>query len=212
MPLKRMLFAGGKSPSVKRLKTLIGKTINLSRRHMHAARRVNIVKHERALLLRQTIRDFLKRPDHAYELSSKKDQVRGEGRFSLTMTLENLHVQFMRENPTIGLCFSSFCNAHTPNIRLIRFTHRKQCLCRKCANICLKSDVVKALPKTPKGVRGDVKIQVLATARFCKSLQTLATTGLPTLSQVCQPLARSEKQTPCSRYPSNDILITLIAH
>ena len=61
-------------------------------------------------------------------------------------------------------------------------------------------------------VRGDVKIRVLATARFCKSLQTLATTGLPTLSQVCQPLARSEKQTPFSRYPSNDILITLIGH
>ena len=87
---------------------------------------------------------------HAYELPSKKDQVRGEGRFSLTMTLENLHVQFMRENPTIRLCFSSFCNARTPNIRLIRFTHRKQCLCRKCANICLKSDVVKALPKNQK--------------------------------------------------------------
>ena len=64
----------------------------------------------------------------------------------------------------------------------------------------------------PTHVRGDIKIQVLATARFCKSLQTLATTGLPTLSQVCQPLARSEKQTPFSRYPSNDILITLIAH
>ena len=55
-------------------------------------------------------------------------------------------------------------------------------------------------------------MQVLATARFCKSLQTLVTTGLPTLSQVWQPLARSEKQTPFSRYPSNDILITLIAH
>ena len=61
-------------------------------------------------------------------------------------------------------------------------------------------------------LRGDIKIQVLATARFCKSLQTLATTGLLTLSQVCQPLARSEKQNPFSRYPSNDILITLIAH
>ena len=152
MPLMRTLFAGGKSQSVKRLKTQIGKTINLPRRHVHATRRVDFVKHERALLLRQTIRDFLKRPDHAYELPSKKNQVRGEGRFSLTMVLENLHVQFMQENPTIRLCFSSFCNARTPNFRLIRFTHRKQCLFRKCANICLKSDVVKALPKTPKGV------------------------------------------------------------
>ena len=40
-------------------------------------------------------------------------------------------------------------------------------------------------------VRGNVKIQVLATARFCKFLQTLATTSLPTLSQVCQHLASS---------------------
>ena len=84
MPLKRMLFGGGKSPSVKRLKTQIGKTINLLNGHVHATCRANVIKHERALLLRQTIRDFLKRPDHAYELPSKKDQVRGEGRFSLT--------------------------------------------------------------------------------------------------------------------------------
>ena len=33
-------------------------------------------------------------------------------------------------------------------------------------------------------IRGDVKVQVLATAIFCKSLQTLATTGLQTLSPV----------------------------
>ena len=59
---------------------------------------------------------------------------------------------------------------------------------------------------------GDAKIQVLATARFCKSLQTLATTGLPTQYLVWQPLARGEKQTLFSRYPSNDILITLTAH
>ena len=31
------------------------------------------------------------------------------------------------------------------------------------------------------GLRGDVKIQVLAIARFCKSLRTLARTGLPIL-------------------------------
>ena len=43
-------------------------------------------------------------------------------------------------------------------------------------------------------VRGDVKIQVLATARFCKLLQTLATTGLPTLSQVCQHLVSSGRR------------------
>ena len=32
--------------------------------------------------------------------------------------------------------------------------------------------------------RGVVKIQVLAITRFCKSLQTLATTSLPTLSNL----------------------------
>ena len=43
-------------------------------------------------------------------------------------------------------------------------------------------------------VRGDIKIQVLATARFCKLLQTVATTGLSTLSQVCQHLASSGRR------------------
>ena len=57
-------------------------------------------------------------------------------------------------------------------------------------------------------IRGDVKIQVLAIARFCKSLQTLATTDLPTLSQVCQPLPSNGNQSPYSRYFSNDILIS----
>ena len=61
-------------------------------------------------------------------------------------------------------------------------------------------------------IRRDVKIQVLAIASFCKSLQTLATTGLLTLSQVCQPLASNGNQSPFSRYTSNDILITLTAH
>ena len=61
-------------------------------------------------------------------------------------------------------------------------------------------------------IRGDVKIQVLAIARFCKGLQTLATKGLLTLSQVCQPLASNGNQSPFSRYSSNDILISLTAH
>ena len=57
--------------------------------------------------------------------------------------------------------------------------------------------------------RGDVKIQVLAIARF---LQTLATTDIPTPSQDLQPLASGGNQGSFSRYSSNDILITLTAH
>ena len=64
-------------------------------------------------------------------------------------------------------------------------------------------------------LRGDVKIQTLAIANFAKVFQTFPTfptTGIPTLSQAWQPLASSDKPTPFSRYCSNDILISLIAH
>ena len=40
-------------------------------------------------------------------------------------------------------------------------------------------------------------------------MYTLATTGLPTVSQVWQPLANSRKQYTFSRCSSNYILITL---
>ena len=50
---------------------------------------------------------------------------------------------------------------------------------------------------------------MLAVARFCKLLQSLVTTGLPTLSQIWQPLASSGKKSPIFRHSSNDILITL---
>ena len=59
---------------------------------------------------------------------------------------------------------------------------------------------------------GDVKIQVLATARFCKLLQTLAIKGLQTLIQICQHLASSGRRAFFSRCSANDIIITLTAH
>ena len=53
-------------------------------------------------------------------------------------------------------------------------------------------------------------ISSVGNCKICKSWQTLATTDLPTLSQVCEPLA-SSGNSHFFRYSSNDILISLTA-
>ena len=150
--IKKELFKG--KSRVKRLATRIGSTIGLSRKYVHPAKKEKVAAKSRTTNkeLKARVLLFLKREDNSYELPSKRDQVRGQGRYALTDTLARLHDKFLTEHPNESMCFSNFCNARTPNVRLIRYTNRKICLCKKCANLCLKSDVVKGLPKTPKGI------------------------------------------------------------
>ena len=150
--IKKELFKG--KSRVKRLATRIGSRIGLSRKYVHPAKKEKVAAKSRTMNkeLKARVLLFLKREDNSYELPSKRDQVRGQGRYALTDTLARLHDKFLTEHPNESMCFSNFCNARTPNVRLIHYTNRKICLCKKCANLCLKSDVVKGLPKTPKGI------------------------------------------------------------
>ena len=104
---------------------------------------------------RQLVVDFICWSDNANELPSKKDVVRGQQQYSLTDTLLNLHKKFEAEhagNPKVTICLSEFCKARPKFIRLIAAMQRRQCLCQRCANMCLRATATKLLPRSPNGI------------------------------------------------------------
>ena len=150
--LKRQLF---ETPTtVKRVASGVSKRVNLSRK-LIGAKKKEVIKKTCREETRQLVIDFLCRSDNANELPSKKDVVRGQQQYSLTDTLMNLHRKFQAENagnPEVRICLSEFCKARPKFVRLIAVTQRRQCLCQRCANMCLRATASKVLPRTPNGI------------------------------------------------------------
>ena len=93
--------------------------------------------------------DFLKQPENSFELPCKKVQVRGYGTFALADTMSNLHKKFCAQFPQVSISRAVFCRSRPLNIHLIKYTHRRQCVCHRHANMDLKLEAVKVLPRSP---------------------------------------------------------------
>ena len=152
--LKKNLFDENKT-GVKRVQSSVAAVVNLSRKSLRIKRKKRMNKDVRGRKRkedRQKVLTFLCRADNSFELPSKRDNVRGQGRHSLKDTLKNLHGKFLKEIKPEVISLTSFCNARPPYIKVIRHTNRKQCLCHRCANICLKAEAAKTLPKSPQSI------------------------------------------------------------
>lgn len=108
---------------------------------------------------------FLKRPDNSSQLPGKKDQVRGQARYGLTDTMSNLYTKFRYEYSMLQISKAVFFRARPAYIKLVQWTNRKQCLCQKCANMSLRIDVVKALPKSGQAVNDMAEEEIEATLK-----------------------------------------------
>ena len=166
--VKKTLFANKSASKIRGGARFLSKKLHLSRDYVFHSRKVkNYAKARRAM-----VAEFLKREDNSSEMPSKKDHVKGRGRFGLTDTLRNLHCKFLSEHPDIKMSFSAFCSARPKYVCLVHDTQRRQCLCAKHSNMVFKLRVAKVLPKsTTQLVRmsdEDVKMK----------LKTMETTNL----------------------------------
>lgn len=85
------------------------------------------------------IHAFLKKPENATEVPTKRDP----GRMSLNNTLRNLHAKFLEKHPGIQMSFALFAKNKPGNIKTVKYTARRQCLCIKCVNGQLKCEVIR---------------------------------------------------------------------
>ena len=97
---------------------------------------------------------FLKRPDNSSQLPSKKHHVKGQVKYGLTDTMDNLYTKFKSEYTSIRMHRSTFFAARPSYIKLVQWTNRNQCLCQVCANMSLLINRSKVLPKSGKLVAG----------------------------------------------------------
>ena len=131
----------------------LSKKVKLAKKHVFSREKLQErSKTRKAATIRRKIREYLKRPENSYCLPSKKDQVRGEGSYALCDTLRNLHSKFINDHPAMAVSFSTFCKARPKHVKLCKFCLRNICLCRRHANMALKLDASKVLPKSTSAV------------------------------------------------------------
>ena len=124
-------------------------TIAMSREYISNSKKRTSVRASLARFQQTLVVEYLKRPSNSNELPSKKNQVRGNGVFGLTDTMQNLHRKFGMDHPDIKISLSVFCLARPKYIHLIKYTARRQCICQNHANVALMVDAVSVLPKSP---------------------------------------------------------------
>ena len=86
--------------------------------------------------------DFLKRGDNSTCLPRKRDSKKvGDQqlqKYILNDYLENLHIKFLAENPTVHLSYSTFTRMRLKEMIPVSYSSRKTCLCEKHQNFSLK--------------------------------------------------------------------------
>ena len=135
--------------SAREYSKLISNTIAMSREYTSNSKKRTSVRASLARSQRTMVVEYLKRPSNCNELPSKKNQVRGNGVFELTDTIQILHRKFGMDHPDIKISLSVFCLARPKYIHLIKYTARRQYLCQNHANVALMVDAVSVLPKSP---------------------------------------------------------------
>ena len=131
--MKKLLFANRRMQGAAKS---VGDKIGLHRRYLwpskakaHGDRKVHWD------LVREEVATFLRRPDNAAELPSKKANAGGRRTYSLMDTLTNLHKKYGEETK-VDICFSSFCYFRPREVRVIREAKRNVCLCLDCT-VCI---------------------------------------------------------------------------
>lgn len=128
--------------------TKVGKAIKLSRKLVYRSR---VYQKQRTVAARADklhIVDYLKQGDNSVVLPGKRDNVRGQGLFGLVDTMENLYTKFCIEFPEYKLSRSTFFAARPAYIKLVAYTRRRQCVCQRHADVALKMQVAKVLPRS----------------------------------------------------------------
>ena len=92
--------------------------------------------------------------NNSSQLPSKKHHVKGQVKYGLTDTMDNLYTKFKSECTSIRMHRSTFFAARPSYIKLVQWTNRNQCLCQVCANMSLLINRSKVLPKSGKLVAG----------------------------------------------------------
>ena len=86
--------------------------------------------------------DFLKRGDNSTCLPGKRDPKKvGDQqlqKYILNDYLENLHIKFLAENPTVHLSYFTFTRMRPKEMIPVSYSSRKTCLCEKHQNFSLK--------------------------------------------------------------------------
>ena len=86
--------------------------------------------------------DFLKRGDNSTCLPGMRDSKKvGDQqlqKYILNDYLENLHIKFLAENPTVHLSYSTFTRMRPKEIIPVSYSSRQTCLCEKHQNFSLK--------------------------------------------------------------------------
>lgn len=148
--VKKQLFRPSPDRRYKgRARVLLSKKVQYSRSLLYQKGYKN--RNRRALIMRSTktlINEYLKRPENSYEMPGKKDQVRGNGKFGLIDTLQNIYQKFRTEKTELSISFASFCKARDPTIKLINWTALRTGICKIHANIHMLSQAAKVLPKS----------------------------------------------------------------
>ena len=166
LPTKRKLLDSASSKSRRKHginATAIGKATKTPRRYVFAKNPFQS-RSTRKLISnsrRNLVIAFLKRPDNSFQLPGIRDQVRGQTKYGLTDTMQNLYLKFRSEHVGIQMSKSAFFAARPNYIRLVQWTNRKQCLCQTCANMALRIAATKSLPKSGKAVSDMADTEIL---------------------------------------------------
>ena len=147
---------------MKGLASGVGRVMKMSRKQVTHKRKLKEALKAKRKEDRETVIQFLSWDDNSYEFPSKRHNVRGQGRYSLKDTLVNLHTKYKNESKENKLSLSEFCKASPPHIKVIRHSSQMICLCKKFANICLRADAAKTLPRSPKGIAKLTDKEVIA--------------------------------------------------
>ena len=158
--LKQTLFSEKTTTKRSGISKAISTKIKLSRDYIFRKRAARNMRASIARSQRVMVADFLKRPDNSYELPAKKDQIRGHGKFALTDTLSHLHSKFSQEFPEIKISKAAFCKVRPKNVTLVCYTKRRQCLCQRHANVALKVQAAKVLPRSAEQLVGMSDIEI----------------------------------------------------
>ena len=88
--------------------------------------------------LSNAVDSFFQRDDVSRMTAGKKDtvtknKIKRQKRY-LNDTLANLHKQFLSENPTVSVSYSTFCRLRPFHVLIPHVTNRETCLCKTCDN------------------------------------------------------------------------------
>ncbi|KAK3089976.1 hypothetical protein FSP39_008135 [Pinctada imbricata] len=113
--------------------------------------------------IKDQVHGFFLSPDVSREVPNKKDvlKVNGESvnRHVMTMTMQEAHEKFCKENKEIKIGLTAFKKLKPAQVRRVSETSHKSCLCQICCNLSLKIEALQkfALEKENEGLKSEVK-------------------------------------------------------